>query len=63
MLKFLKTLSFIGLGLTLFPSVFVLTGSIGMETNKDLMLIGTVLWFGTVVFWMDRKKKPNHGGD
>ena len=57
MLIFLKILSFTGLGFTIVPSIFVLTGSIDMETNKDLMLMGTVLWFGTVIFWMDRKKK------
>jgi predicted membrane channel-forming protein YqfA (hemolysin III family) len=48
----LKILSFIGLGFTVLPSVLVLTRSIDMELNKNLMMLGTVLWFGTVVFWM-----------
>ena len=59
MLTLLKILSYIGLGFTIIPSLFVLTGTIGMEMNKNLMLLGTVLWFGTVVFWMDRKKKTS----
>jgi hypothetical protein len=57
MLTILKILSFTGLGFTIFPSVLVLAGAIDMEMNKNLMLIGTVLWFGTAVFWMNRKKK------
>jgi predicted membrane channel-forming protein YqfA (hemolysin III family) len=53
----LKILSFIGLGLTILPSVLVLTRTIDMELNKTLMMVGTLLWFGTVVFWMNKKKK------
>ncbi len=53
----LKILSFIGLGFTLLPSVFVLMGIIDMELNKSLMMLGTILWFGTVIFWMNRNKK------
>jgi hypothetical protein len=50
-------ISFIGLGLTLIPSVLVLTGDVDIEQNKNLMMIGTILWFGTVVFWMNKKKE------
>ena len=50
-------LSFIGLGLTVIPSILVSAGIIAMDINKDLMFAGTVLWFGTVVFWMNREKK------
>ncbi|MBR9997955.1 MAG: hypothetical protein KFF73_03245 [Cyclobacteriaceae bacterium] len=57
MLTILKIISFIGLGFTILPSIFVLTGTIGMQLNKNLMILGTVLWFGTVIFWMNRKKK------
>jgi hypothetical protein len=28
-----------------------------MDQNKNLMILGTVLWFGTVTFWMNKKKK------
>lgn len=53
----LKILSFIGLGLTILPSVLVLTRTIDMELNKTLMMVGTLLWFGTVVFWMNKNEK------
>jgi hypothetical protein len=55
----LKAISFIGLGLTIVPSLLVLSGSIGMELNKSLMMVGTVLWFGTVIFWMNKNKQRN----
>jgi hypothetical protein len=51
----LMIISFIGLGLTLIPSILILTGDVTMTQNKTLMLIGTVLWFGTVIFWMHKK--------
>lgn len=53
----LKILSFIGLGLTILPSVLVLTRTIDMELNKTLMMVGTLLWFGTVVFWINKNEK------
>lgn len=53
----LKILSFLGLGFTILPSVLVLTRTIDMELNKSLMMLGTVMWFGTVVFWMNKPKK------
>lgn len=49
--------SILGLCLTLVPSVLVVIGDVSMQQNKNLMIIGTALWFGTVVFWMDQKKK------
>jgi hypothetical protein len=49
-------ISFIGLGLTLIPSGLVLTGAMTMDQNKFLMMLGTILWFGSVVFWMNKKK-------
>jgi len=52
----LKIVSFVGLGLTIIPSVMVLIGEATPGQNKNLMLIGTLLWFGTVSFWMHKKK-------
>lgn len=51
----LKIISAIGLILTLGPSVLVFLGLIPLETHKILMLIGTVLWFATAPFWMNKK--------
>jgi hypothetical protein len=49
-------ISFIGLALTIIPSFMVLIGEATMDQNKTFMLIGTVLWFGSVPFWMNKKK-------
>jgi hypothetical protein len=49
-------ISFIGLALTIIPSFLVLIGEATMDQNKTFMLIGTVLWFGSVPFWMNKKK-------
>lgn len=48
----LKLTSLLGLILTLFPSFFVFTGSITIETHYKLMTVGMILWFGTAPFWM-----------
>jgi len=49
-------ISFIGLAMTIIPSFLVLIGEASMDQNKNFMLIGTLLWFGTVPFWMNKKK-------
>ncbi len=49
-------ISVIGLAMTIIPSFLVLIGEANMEQNKSFMLIGTVLWFGSVPFWMNKKK-------
>lgn len=54
---FLKTLSAVGLGLTVLPSVFVFTGAITWDTHALLMLVGTVMWFATAPFWMETKDR------
>ncbi len=51
----LKVISIIGLILTLAPSILVFTGSITLDMNKWLMLSGTILWFVSAPFWMNKK--------
>ncbi len=51
----MKVLSYIALGATVIPSVFVFAGSITWQTHADLMLGGTVLWFVTAPFWMKKE--------
>jgi hypothetical protein len=48
-------ISFIGLAMTIIPSFLVLIGEINMDQNRTFMLIGTVLWFVSVPFWMNKK--------
>jgi len=52
MKHYLKPVSYLGLALTLFPSMFFAAGYISMETSKNIMIIGMLLWFGTAVFWI-----------
>jgi hypothetical protein len=54
--KMLKILSFLGLFLTLAPAFFVFFNVIEFETHKLFMLVGTLLWFLTAPFWMNREK-------
>jgi hypothetical protein len=56
MKKILIIVSFIGLILTILPSILVFAKVIEMENHFTLMIIGTVLWFGTAPFWMKSKK-------
>ena len=55
----LKGISYIGLVLTLFPSFFVLTGSIDLDLNKNLMMLGTAMWFLTVPFWINKRTEDS----
>jgi len=55
----LKIISFIGLLLTLIPSFLVFLKGIELETNKYLMLVGTLLWFGSSPFWMNKGKRED----
>jgi len=47
--------SFVGLALTVVPSFFVFAGTLTWETHALLMLIGTIVWFGTAGLWMNTK--------
>ena len=47
-----KIISFTGLALTVVPAFFVFTGAITWDLHAILMLVGTLLWFGTAPFWM-----------
>lgn len=42
-----KIISGIGLALTIVPSLLVFTGQMDFQTNKTLILVGTILWFVT----------------
>ncbi len=54
----LKIISFAGLGLTIIPSVLVLSGTIDMHWNKLLMSAGMVVWFAAAYFWVNKSSKP-----
>ncbi|MCG2589748.1 hypothetical protein [Rhodohalobacter sulfatireducens] len=49
-------LSVIGLGLTIIPSVLVFIQDISLDSHKQLMLIGMILWFATAPFWIKEQE-------
>ena len=51
-----SVLAMVALGLTLIPSIFVLTGDINLDLHKMLMTIGTILWFITAPIWFRKEK-------
>ena len=55
MKKVLIIVSFIGLALTIVPSILVFKQVIDIEMHFHLMVVGMVLWFATAPFWMKTK--------
>lgn len=47
----------IGLALTLIPSILVFMGSISSTLNKQLMAVGTIIWFVAAPFWFRKTRK------
>lgn len=55
MRRILQGLSIVALALVTLPSVLYLTGSLGLDRVKWVMLLGTLLWFAVTPIWMERK--------
>ena len=55
MKKIVWFISFLGLTLTLFPSIFVFIGAIEIDINKNFMFLGTLLWFLSAPFIMKKR--------
>lgn len=51
----LIVISIIGLGLTIIPSIMVFAGEITLQSHKQLMLAGAILWLGTSPFWIKKQ--------
>lgn len=49
-------LSICSLLLTIIPSIMVFNGLMTLDMNKTLMLIGTVGWFITAPYWLNKEK-------
>lgn len=47
-----KVLSYVGLGMTIFPSILVFTGTIEKELHYTIMTAGMVVWFVTAIIWV-----------
>ena len=46
----------IGLVLTIVPSVLVFLQEISMDSHKQLMLVGMLLWFFTAPYWLKEQE-------
>ena len=57
MRKIFLGIAYLGLGLTLGPSVGVFSGLISWRTHSQLMAVGMVLWFVGAT-WGMRRSKP-----
>jgi hypothetical protein len=51
----LKIISFAGLGLMFASAILVFNDAMAKDTYLVLALVGTVMWFATVPFWMKRR--------
>jgi hypothetical protein len=56
MKKLLVLISLVGLGLVIGPALLYLFDTLDKTTMKSLMLVGTILWFASVPFWMARDR-------
>ncbi|KAA1258784.1 hypothetical protein LF1_13070 [Rubripirellula obstinata] len=54
-----KVISLVGLLATIVPCVLFFFGIIGHEAVKLAALIGTIVWFISTPFWMNRKLGPD----
>jgi hypothetical protein len=51
----LKTISFAGLGLMFVSAILLFNDAMTGPTYRVLALVGTLLWFIPVPFWMKRR--------
>lgn len=52
----LKTVSALGLAITVASPVLAWTTTIPAESNKTALVVGMLLWFGTAGFWIKPDK-------
>jgi hypothetical protein len=51
----LKIISFAGLALMFTSAIMVFNDAMNRQTYLELAMLGTVMWFVTVPFWMKRR--------
>ncbi len=51
----LKVLSYMALGVLILGPILYYLGRVELDTNKHLMLAGTLVWFAIAPFWMKSK--------
>jgi hypothetical protein len=48
-------LAIAALGLTIIPSILVFEGKMDLSLHKQLMTVGTLLWFVSAPIWFKKK--------
>lgn len=51
----LKLISYLALAGTIIPSLLVFFTDLDPQTNKYIMAIAMLVWFGTAPFWINKK--------
>ena len=51
----LPLVSYVGLALVIVPALAYLSDWLEKGAMTSLMAVGTIVWFGSVPFWMDRR--------
>ena len=51
----LPIVSYLGLALVIVPPLAYLAGAMDKSIMSSVMLAGTIVWFASVPFWMNRK--------
>jgi hypothetical protein len=54
-----KSISYLALVLTVAAPLLVWAGQISIETNKNLLILGMILWFSSAVFWIKHDPSAN----
>ena len=52
----LKTISYLGLAITIAAPLLVWAGKLSIDANKTLLVVRMPVWFGSAVFWIKREK-------
>lgn len=55
MKTFMAVLAILALGLTVIPSILVFAGKMELTMHKQLMTLGTFLWFVSAPIWFRKK--------
>lgn len=53
----LRILSYLGLAITCLAPLLLWAGKLEVSTNRILLNIGMVLWFGTAIFWIKKNEE------
>lgn len=56
MKKIMEIISYLSLALLVATPVLFFAEKVSLQTNKNLMLAATIVWFSSALFWMGREK-------